>query len=148
MIVSSIHRLEYLTATVPALLRKMGESEFSLKPYAGKWSKKEILGHLIDSATNNHQRFVRAQFEDNPQIAYDQNGWNKYSYHQLIDSKQLISFWESYNKHLIELLKYIPEECLDKTVQINNDAVPLVFLIKDYVEHLEHHLKQVVLYES
>ena len=68
----AIKRLEFLCVIIPPLLNEMGEPAFSLKPAANKWSPKEIIGHLIDSATNNHQRFVRVQFEDTPAIVYDQ----------------------------------------------------------------------------
>lgn len=89
----SIQRLQYLCDTIPPLLLKIPEGDFTNKPQAGKWSKKEILGHLIDSATNNHQRFIRAQFENVPVISYDQNNWNACSRYNQVDSKQLVSFW-------------------------------------------------------
>lgn len=73
MIETSIARLQILCDTIPDLLLNIDEIIFSEKPSNNKWSKKEIIGHLIDSAANNHQRFVRAQFEDLPSIAYDQN---------------------------------------------------------------------------
>lgn len=71
MIEESINRLIYIIHEAPKLLMGIGEEKMLLKPSIDKWSKKEILGHLIDSATNNHQRFVRAQFEMNPEIVYD-----------------------------------------------------------------------------
>ena len=77
-----------------------------------KWSKKEVLGHLIDSATNNHRRLVQSQFEVAPLIAYDQNNWNKYNFYNQISSKQLISFWTIYNQQLVELIKLLPKESL------------------------------------
>jgi hypothetical protein len=75
MINAALNRLEYLLKTIPALLNALDENEFSFKPAENKWSKKEILGHLIDSASNNHQRFVRAQFEEHANIFYHQNEW-------------------------------------------------------------------------
>jgi len=147
MIDSSITRLALLCEIIPPLLNKIGEPAFSMKPAPGKWSKKEIVGHLIDSATNNHQRFVRAQFETTPQIYYDQNKWNEYSYYDQMDGVQVVAFWAAYNKHLVELIKHIPEEklqlgCLSR----DNTLLSLEFLINDYVAHLEHHLRQVVAY--
>ena len=76
MIENIVDRLQYLCDAIPSLIKQIPEQEFSHKSAPGKWSKKEILGHLIDSATNNHQRFVRAQFEDTPFIIYDQDNWN------------------------------------------------------------------------
>lgn len=76
---------------IPPLLTAIGEPAFSTKPAPEKWSKKEIIGHLIDSATNNHQRFVRAQFEPTPQIYYDQNKWNEYSYYDRMEGALVIA---------------------------------------------------------
>ena len=118
----------------------------STKPAPTKWSKKEIIGHLIDSATNNHQRFVRGQFENIPEISYDQNNWNEFSFYNQIDSKQIISFWTIFNKQIIEIIKRIPKENLEKQIKIGNNILTLEFLIIDYVEHLEHHLKQIIEY--
>ena len=143
---NAIKRLEYLCETIPPLLLNFDEETFSAKPHPGKWSKKEIIGHLIDSATNNHQRFVRAQFEDDPAIAYDQNKWNEFSFYQQISGLQIISFWTIYNKQLVELTRRIPKENLKRGCMVNGKLLTLDFLITDYVEHLEHHLKQVVSY--
>ena len=108
------------------------------------WSKKEILGHLIDSATNNHQRFVRGQFEFKPVIEYNQNKWNEFNYYHFIDSNQLITFWTVYNKQIIELISKIPKENLKKEVKINHHLHTIEFLFIDYVNHLEHHLNQIL----
>ena len=125
---------------------RIGEENFSFKISEEKWSKKEIIGHLIDSATNNHQRFVRGQFESNPEIIYNQNKWNEFSFYQQIEAEQIISFWTIYNKQIIEIIKRIPKENLEKQIKIGNNILTLEFLIFDYVEHLEHHLKQIIEY--
>nr|WP_314839455.1 DinB family protein [uncultured Flavobacterium sp.] len=147
MVEQSIKRLEYLTDIIPSLITEIGEESFSLKISKDKWSKKEIIGHLIDSATNNHQRFVRGQFEMTPEISYNQNKWNEFSYYQQINSEQIISFWTIYNKQLLEIIKRIPIENLKREIKIGENIFTLKFLILDYVEHLEHHLKQIVEYE-
>lgn len=141
---NTINRLEFIINSIPNILLEMGEMELSIKYSDEKWSKKEILGHLIDSATNNHQRFVRAQFESNPEINYDQNKWNKFNFYQEIESIQLIHFWTSYNRQLLEIIKRIPKESLIKQIKIGESLITLEFLIIDYVEHLEHHLKQLI----
>jgi hypothetical protein len=148
MIQTSIDRLIYLTRIIPELLDRIPDEEFSLKPGKEKWSKKEILGHLIDSASNNHQRFVRIQFEDVPVISYDQNLWNSHSYYYDLDKNHLIHFWEIYNRHLAEIVKRIPAEKLSRTSKTRDDreTVTLQFLFIDYVSHMEHHLKQMVNY--
>lgn len=139
-------RLTYLCDTIPPLLTAIDEESFSTKISPGKWSKKEIIGHLIDSATNNHQRFVRTQFENKPAIVYDQNKWNAFNFYQQISGQQIISFWTIYNRQLIELIRHIPKGNLQLECRVGEKLLTLDFLITDYVEHLEHHLKQVVIY--
>jgi hypothetical protein len=146
MIEKALNRLEYIINLTPKMLTEISEENMSTKPSPTKWSKKEIIGHLIDSATNNHQRFVRGQFENIPEISYDQNNWNEFSFYNQIDSKQIISFWTIYNKQIIEIIKRIPKENLEKQIKIGNNILTLGFLIIDYVEHLEHHLKQIIEY--
>ena len=146
MIDKAISRLTYIIEKVPSILAEIGEEKMSLKPLPNKWSKKEIIGHLIDSATNNHQRFVRGQFETLPEIRYEQDKWNEYGFYQQIDSKQIISFWTIYNKQLIEIIKRIPTEKLKRQIKVGENLLTLDFLIADYVEHLEHHLRQVTEY--
>jgi hypothetical protein len=144
MIDDAIKKLSRLTEEFPELLKGISEMRFSTKPAPNKWSKKEILGHLIDSATNNHHRFIRVQFEHKPAIYYDQNSWVAYNHYNELTAKQLIKFWTVYNKHLIEVIKRIPEENLDRVCKMRNgDIVTLEFLINDYVTHLEHHLNQL-----
>jgi len=148
MTTQSIQRLQYLCDTIPQLLNDIDDHIFSLKPMANKWSKKEIIGHLIDSAAANHQRFVRAQFEDTPKITYDQNNCNTFNYYNQIDSKQIISFWAVYNKQILGLIKLIPAESLKRQCFAGgNESVTLAFIFDDYVQHLEHHLRQVIAYE-
>jgi len=146
MIEKALKRLEYIINLTPKKLTEISEENMSTKPSPTKWSKKEIIGHLIDSATNNHQRFVRGQFENIPEISYDQNNWNEFSFYNQIESKQIISFWTIYNKQIIEIIKRIPKENLEKQIKIGNNILTLEFLIIDYVEHLEHHLNQIIEY--
>lgn len=141
MIEDAIKKLIQITDEFPELLKGISEMKFSIKPAPNKWSKKEILGHLIDSATNNHQRFIRVQFEHKPAIFYDQVEWVNHSHYNELPAKQLIKFWTIYNKHLIEIIKRIPQENLDRVCKLRGgDNVTLEFLINDYVVHLQHHL--------
>jgi len=147
MLQKTINRLQYLCEIIPPLLIEIPGKDFSFKPSETKWSKKQILGHLIDSATNNHQRFVRVQFEDVPSITYNQDNWNNHSYHNQVDSKYLIKFWELYNLHLAELIKLIPEKNFVRECNVGKEQnVTLQWLVEDYVRHLEHHLRQLVNY--
>ncbi len=144
----SINKLDRIINVAADLLLEISDEEFSGKASPDKWSKKEILGHLIDSATNNHQRFIRVQFESNPEIVYDQNKWNKFNFYQEMESVQIINFWTIYNRQLIEIIKRIPKESMMKQVRVGESLLSLEFIIGDYVEHLEHHLKQIIDYKQ
>jgi len=144
MIEKTINRLVRIIEKTPDLLRTIDESELTRKSSPNKWSKKEIIGHLIDSATNNHQRFIRGQFEINPVIQYDQNKWNEFNFYQEIKTKQLINFWTLYNKQLIQVIKRIPKEYLKHELNNGAKSMTLEYYIIDYVDHLEHHLKQLI----
>src|SRR6187431_2730525 len=112
MTTSSLSRLEYLCATMPAILGLITEDEFALKPSPDKWSKKEILGHLLDSATNNHHRFIRAQFEDKPRIDYHAESWTRANHYQDLPIPHLISFWQLYNLHIAKVIEQMPAQIL------------------------------------
>ena len=147
MITDTIDRLRHLCEIIPPLLERISGDEFSGKPAPEKWSKKEILGHLIDSAANNHHRFIRARYENKPLISYDQNEWNRLSHYNEIDKDHLIGFWTLYNKQLIEIASRIKQDELKSEVFVKPDQpVTLEFIINDYLVHLEHHLKQLVDY--
>ncbi len=122
----------------------------------GKWSAKEIIGHLIDSAANNHQRFVRAQFTDDLVFpGYAQAEWVQAQGYQRESWPQLVGFWQAYNQHLHHIISCLPEEQLKKlraphslqqiawkTVSAQQ-PVTLEYLIRDYIAHLKHHLDQI-----
>lgn len=142
-----LNRLRYLCLTIPALLQEIDEEAFSYKPTPHKWSKKEIIGHLIDSATNNHHRIIRGQFEVSPDLPYDQDQWVKNGFYQDIEKEKIISFWFHYNLHLIELIQRIPQEKLSNKVDRGREKdLTLSYIIEDYMEHMEHHLRQIVAY--
>lgn len=111
----------------------------------GKWSKKEILGHLIDSASNNHQRFVRAQLSDKLEFPpYVQTEWVETQNYGDESWRLLVDLWSSYNLHLAHVIASIPPEKFSVVCRIGEDKpVTLEELIADYVRHMEHHLKQL-----
>ena len=124
---------------------------------AGKWSPKEIIGHLIDSASNNHQRFVRAQFTEELVFAgYEQEGWVRVQDYQGEEWTDLVQLWRLYNQHLLHLMSLVPEETRMKLrykhnlQQIaseslsENEPVTLDWFMRDYVDHLKKHLKQIL----
>ena len=128
-----------------AVFKSFSEDDWNYKYGPDKWSKREILGHLIDSAANNHQRFVRVQFEEIPNIVYAQDKWVEVQKYDDESVLALIDLWASYNKHIAYIINNIPEENLSRFCDINlNEPVTLEWLINDYVEkHMEHHLNQI-----
>lgn len=144
MIETNIARLESLCQTIPDLLYQIPEDEFSHKPSPYTWSKKEIMGHLIDSANNNHQRFVRAQFENIPSISYLQNNWVESSYYQAMERELIISLWISYNMVIANIIRNIPPLDLKKLCHAGGDDHTIEWLFVDYIDHMEHHLRHLL----
>lgn len=146
-ITGQIERLEYLLDIIPGKLSALNDSVFSQKTDPLKWSKKEILGHLVDSAANNHQRFIRIQYENEPLIFYDQNKWVEFSGYQTYEKAQLILFWTTYNAHLLHIGKQMTSASLLKYgTGSDGKANDLGWYFTDYLSHLEHHLQQIVNY--
>lgn len=126
-------------------LRAVSDAEAATAASEGKWSKKQILGHLIDSAANNHQRFVRAQ-EDAEYSGprYEQQHWVGVQDYASSSWPELIEFWRLYNRHLAHVIERIPEERLGVTCRIGPaEPVTLGFVVEDYLTHLKHHLRQI-----
>ena len=143
---ASIARLEELLRTVPRRLADVPDDDAAHKPAPGRWSKKEILGHLIDSAANNHQRFVRAQ--STPRLEsprYEQEFWVAAQSYATESWPDLVNLWLLYNRHLLHVVKAMPAEVLPHECVITGYAeMTLEALIVDYVRHMEHHLTQLV----
>lgn len=141
----SAHLRDDVAAAEPRL-RALTEQEVSTPRGVGKWSRNQILGHLIDSAGNNHQRFVRAQavapLED---PGYAQEQWVASQRHGERPWRELVDFWCAYNRHLVHVLSAIPESCRDVPVLVADDApTTLSFVARDYVGHIQHHLGQIL----
>lgn len=138
-------RLEKILKDTPGKLKKIAEKKAAERMFIGSWSKKEMLGHLIDSAANNHQRFVRIQKDNNLTLPlYDQNEWVEVQYYNNRKWSEIIELWEVYNRHLLHLLKNIDEFKLNNVADFPTyGTLRLQFIIDDYVDHMEHHLKQL-----
>lgn len=115
---------------------------------AEKWSRKQILGHLIDSAANNHQRFIRMQLTPELRFpGYEQNEWVRLNRYALRPWKELVVLWGAYNRHLAEVMENLAPETLghvwDKTGDQDDGRYDLAFVATDYVTHLRHHVEQI-----
>jgi len=126
-------------------LRRFNGSETSEPVLPGGWSRKQVLGHLIDSASNNHQRFVRAALQPSLDFpGYDQRGCVHLQAPEEADWSLLVSLWASYNRYLAHVIGRIPDSKRDTTCRIGSgEPVTLAFLAEDYLTHLLHHLRQI-----
>src|SRR6267154_1203003 len=105
----TIEELDQIIQGYSKKISAIPESDFSAKPLANKWSKKEVLGHLIDSAQNNLRRFICGQYESSPpKIIYDQDRWVVSNNYIQMDSKEIITFWQLINKRIIAVLSQMP----------------------------------------
>jgi len=143
-----IDRLQDHINIVPSKFLKYSEDELRRKPSPSKWSKKELLGHLIDSAANNHHRFIKIQFMPSPLFVegYAQNDWVRIQNYNEKDTEQLVNLWKVYNEHILFIMQNTPDKNLE--IKLNaeqpfENADTLFFLMKDYVDHMDHHLKQI-----
>lgn len=119
--------------------------EASEPAIAGGWSRKQILGHLIDSASNNHQRFVRALLQDEMRLpSYDQEGCVRAQRYQELQWGQLVALWSGYNRFLAHILAGVPEGKRRTPCFVGeNPVMTLEELAADYIRHMRHHLEQI-----
>ncbi len=136
--------LETIMKNYISRLQSLPAAVYTEKPLPEKWSKKEILGHLVDSALNNSRRFVVAQYEDNPGIVYNQDYWVKLTNYQEYPLDQLISFWLQLNQHIVHILIHMSEENAARKCTMGGEPVTLKWCAADYCHHLLHHLHQIL----
>lgn len=148
-----IHIANALQSAVDAALPRLkglSDRQTSRERGGGKWTAKEILGHLIDSADNNHQRFVRARSTD-PLIfpGYDQNAWVVTHAYRARSWQELVDLWAAHNAQIAQVIASTPAELRAVQCRIgDNEPVTLQWLMEDYLRHLEHHLGQILPAES
>jgi hypothetical protein len=137
-------------------LAALDDAAIRRRPGPGKWSVAEVVGHLVDSAAHNHQRFVRGPRQDTLVFdGYGQDDWVAAQHYQDADFKELLALWRGYNLHLARVMELMPAAERKKSyIRHNFDQVAfrpmpagtpatLDWFMEDYVEHLKHHLKQI-----
>ena len=140
-----VRHLEQILADALQRLKQISEAQSEERSAPGKWSRKEILGHLIDSASNNHQRFVRTQLSKEVSFpGYAQTQWVETPGYQSESWENLIQLWAGFNRHMLHLISHISEDRADNHCVLGaGPPVTLRFLVEDYIRHLEHHLAQI-----
>src|SRR5450755_3745727 len=137
-----------IEAATPRLLQ-LSESQSEAALSAEGWSSKQTIGHLVDSAANNHSRFVLAQLKDDLLFpGYEQDGWVRVQQYQNASWAQLVELWRAYNFHLLHVMSCTPPDkltnrCTQHSLQTiafktvsESEPVTLEYLMKDYVVHL------------
>jgi len=137
--------LRRLLDEVPSRLEALPDSLVNRKPSPAKWSPKEHLGHLLDSAANNYQRLLRTQLEDSPAMpGYDRDHWVDLQGYQQRDWLELVASWRVLNRQVLGAVEGTPEAAWQRTCTIAGcSTVSLQFIFEDYVDHLLHHLKHI-----
>jgi hypothetical protein len=138
-----------LHATVDDALRMFATADHTrtaTRPAPGKWSPREVLGHLIDSASTNHRRFVMGQSPDLQRFdGYDQNAWVERQHYQEAPWRDLVALWSAYNRHLAHVIATTPAAALAHAAAApdGEGSLTLAFVMEDYVRHMRHHLDQL-----
>jgi hypothetical protein len=121
------------------------DTKTTARPQPQAWCAREVLGHLIDSACNNHRRFVLGQSPDVGRFdGYDQQVWVTRQHYQEAAWRDLVALWTAYNRHLAHVIATAPAAALGHTAASpDGTTVTLGFVMEDYVRHLRHHVEQI-----
>ncbi len=140
--------IDELAAAIDDLLtRDLQAIDWNTKPDPNRWSRKEIMGHLIDSAQINLQRFVRCTYEENFKLTYQQVEWVQVQQYQDADINEILELWRLLNFQIIRVWRNYPQDRLQATCDNSKHDVQLhtvEFLAQDYVEHMKGHLAVVI----
>jgi hypothetical protein len=141
----SLIALQELIDRLPARLQALQSDRVQHKPAPDAWSAKEELGHLLDSAANNHQRIVRAQLEEHPAMpGYDGDAWVALHQYQKRDWRSLIERWTALNRQLLTAAEAVPDSAWSRTLTIDDSApLTLQFVFDDYIHHMLEHLRHM-----
>lgn len=143
----TVEQLHYWLIKVPEVFRVMTEAEITQRPAPKKWSKKEVIGHLSDSAIVNLERFLQIQNEASPYVVttYDQVQWVALQGYQELPIEDILMLWTSINKKIMYVLNHLDEETLAQPCVMNQQQRTLGWLIEEYMQHLAHHIHYQIL---
>lgn len=145
---SIVDELNQAIAGFTGKMRQLTEEEWRARPRPEKWSRIEVIGHLIDSAHSNLRRFVAGQYESTPpHIIYDQDFWVKANAYQQAPVETVLTLWILMNHRIATVLSQMEEKNYEKqcdTGRGEKELHSLAWLAADYVKHLKHHLNQVI----
>ena len=142
-----IKELEEIVNSFSTKFLQFSEAEFSAKPNPAKWSKIEVVGHLIDSAQNNLRRFVVGQYDHEPNIVYQQDFWVRAANYQQQKKENVIGLWRLINLQICSVLDALSRENYSKICNTGKGTPELhsiEWLAHDYVKHMKHHINQVI----
>jgi hypothetical protein len=141
----ALKELRALINQVPLRLNQIPSSQVERKPSTSQWSPKEELGHLLDSAANNHHRIVRAQLEDKPKMpGYDGDAWVELHQYQRRNWQEMIALWRALNQQLLTAAEAAPDAAWSRTCTIaDSQPLTLKFVFEDYIAHMLHHLQHI-----
>ena len=141
----TLNRFAAIVAAGAERLGALSPEQAASRPQPGTWSKKEELGHLIDSAINNYARIIRVQMENAPALSgYQQDAWVERQGYNDRDWRELIALWSALNEHMLAAARRIPSAALARTCTIAGSLpMTLEFVIEDYVDHMVHHLQHI-----
>jgi len=140
----ALTRLSEILAKAPVMLIAISGDEAAKQPAPGKWSKKQELGHLVDSACNNHQRIVRAQLESDPSLpGYEGDRWVALHGYQAMAWNEIVGSWRVMNDHLLRAAHSISPQVAERRLTVAGKAMTLGLLVEAYVDHLVHHLQHI-----
>lgn len=145
---AAMHQLEEFIESFPVKIKQFSSEELLHKPAPDKWSRQEILGHLIDSAINNLKRFTEIQFLPHPYsvVAYRQNELVIINDYQNLPLDHLLDLWQALNRQIVFVVKNIAAEKLNYSVDPQyeiKEIKTLSWIICDYVAHMAHHFRQI-----
>ena len=141
-----VDRLTAHLKKIPARYQQFSEDELLRRPAPNKWSKKEILGHLCDSALNNLKRFEDIQCLPQPYtvVGYKQDALVAINRYQELPLDHVLQLWKTLNQQIVYVISSIPADKLHYTVLLaSGESYTLEWLVEDYIEHMDHHWKQV-----